>query len=259
MQQSFSKQKYTIATPIESANHLGTDGFTCRDNWWSNHRFNLVLNFLPSNSMRQSLLDFGCGNGLWLRFLRRNNCPLSLTGYDPFFMSYASDASPRDLCIHTNLNDLKGKEYDCITALDVIEHIHNDKQALMQIGVHLKTGGNLLLTVPAYPLLFSRHDAVIGHYRRYTRRSITELLEESGYTVLHATYFFSFLVPLAAARKYYLLLCKNYHCASTPVDPLKIFSVLTSIESKFLRLTNFYLPLGTSIFAAAQKIKSGGG
>ena len=253
-----AEQKYTISSPTESANHLVTDGFTCKDNWWNSHRFNLVSCFMSNISTKQSLLDFGCGNGLFLKYLMRKNYILSLAGYDPFFMSYSSDFPQKGVCIHTNLNALSSEKFDFITALDVIEHIKNDREAIMQMSMLLKTGGNLLVTVPAYQQLFSLHDAVIGHYRRYTRHSIATLLEETGFHILHSTYLFSFLLPLAIARKYYLLLqrvWKNYHCAGTPIDPLKIFSLLTSLEDNILRKTNFYLPFGTSIFISAIKIK----
>ncbi len=257
MKQSSIKQKYTIATPAESANHLGVDGFTCKDNWWSDHRFDLLSCFLSHTSMQQNLLDFGCGNGLFLRYLIRKNYNLSLTGYDPFFMNYKSDLPQKEAQIYTNLNKLNREKFDFVTALDVVEHIEDDREALTQIGDLLKTGGTLMVTVPAYQQLFSMHDAAIGHYRRYTRHSITKLLEESGFSVSHSTYFFSFLIPLAIARKYYLLLQKmwgSYHCMGTPVDPINIFSILTNIEIKLLRKTKFHLPCGTSIFVSAHKV-----
>ena len=104
---------------------------------------------MTNTSAKQSLLDFGCGNGLFLKYLMRKNYTLSLTGYDPFFMSYRSDFPQKGVCIHTSLSTLSGEKFDFITALDVIEHIQNDREAIMQMSMLLKKGGNLLVTVPA--------------------------------------------------------------------------------------------------------------
>ena len=208
--------------------------------------------------MQQNLLDFGCGNGLFLRYLIRKNYNLSLTGYDPFFMNYKSDLPQNEVQIYTNLNKLNREKFDFVTALDVIEHIEDDREVLTQIGDLLKTGGTLMVTVPAYQQLFSMHDAAIGHYRRYTRHSITKLLGRVRLLCVTLYILLQFLNSASYWRGSIIYCCRK--CGEvtiawgTPVDPLNIFSILTSIEIKLLRKTKFHLPCGTSIFVLAHKV-----
>ena len=69
--------------------------------------------------------------------------------------------------------------YDCVLALDVIEHLDDDRQAVRQLGRLLTKNGRLIISVPALPELFSEFDEVQGHRRRYTQQLLRSCLEES--------------------------------------------------------------------------------
>lgn len=69
--------------------------------------------------------------------------------------------------------------YECVLALDVIEHLDDDRQAVRQLGRLLNKNGRLIISVPALPELFSEFDEVQGHRRRYTAQSLRSCLEES--------------------------------------------------------------------------------
>ena len=255
---SFVKKRCYIASPEESAYALVEDGFTCRDNWWNRHRFNVASHFLPQTSTSQKLLDFGCGNGIFLKYLVEKNYQLSLFGYDPFLSVMALDTSETEIQMSDSLQKISSNSFDFVTALDVIEHIEDDISTFKQINKLLNPNGTLLITVPSYQCLYSLHDAVIGHYRRYTKRSIVNLLEQTGFSTSHVTYLFSFLVIPATVRKYYLSLRKmwrNDRHIYAHTDYLRILSMLTSIEIKILQKTGFWLPFGTSIFVSAKKIE----
>lgn len=77
----------------------------------------------------------------------------------------------------------RSMRFDLITSLDVIEHIEDDHHAVGAMMHMLRPGGWLVITVPALPKLWTRHDDINKHYRRYTRDSLTQLLEPHG--VLH--------------------------------------------------------------------------
>ena len=252
-------KKHAIVSPKEAAQHRDAGKLDGKNNWWNRHRFDLISNFLPRTSMSQSLLDFGCGNGLFLIYLQNSKYNLSLTGYEPFLTNNVFEHSGGGTVgIHDSLEKLDNKSFDIVITLDVLEHIEKDKKALVQINKLLKFQGYLLLTVPAYHCLYSLHDAAVGHYRRYNKPTIVNLLEKHGFSVLHATYFFCFLVPPSAIRKLFLSvrsMWQNSHVLDAPTDPLKLFSLLTYMEIKLLQKTNFYLPFGTSIFVLARKIR----
>ena len=91
--------------------------------------------------------------------------------------------------------------FDLELALDVIEHIDRDDQALTELRRVAAPDGRLVITVPAYNWLWSSHDDVHHHFRRYTRPRLTKLVERNGWRVERATYFNSvLLLPIAAAR-----------------------------------------------------------
>lgn len=85
-----------------------------------------------------------------------------------------------------------------VCAFDVLEHLDDDREALRNWHRVLVPGGWLLLTVPAYPFLWSRHDVANGHRRRYDASSLRRRLTAAGFTVVRLTYFNSLLLPAIA-------------------------------------------------------------
>jgi SAM-dependent methyltransferase len=87
--------------------------------------------------------------------------------------------------------------FDLAASLDVIEHLEDDLAALRELRRVVKPGGALLVTVPAYQWLWSGHDEVNHHHRRYTRRSLQRAGEQAGWQQVRTTYFNSLLLPAA--------------------------------------------------------------
>lgn len=83
--------------------------------------------------------------------------------------------------------DLSG--FDSIVALNVIEHIKDDHLALVNCAKLLKPGGRGIFLVPAFGFLFNRFDRELGHYRRYTSRTLREKMEHAGFRIIHQQYF----------------------------------------------------------------------
>ncbi len=91
--------------------------------------------------------------------------------------------------------------FDLITCLDVIEHIDDDRVALSELLRVCKPGGFMLVTVPAYQALWSRHDEANHHYRRYSRGSLRGAATGAGWAIVRTSSFNSvLLVPAAAIR-----------------------------------------------------------
>lgn len=88
--------------------------------------------------------------------------------------------------------------YHGVFALDVLEHIDDDVASLDKIFELIKPGGYLVATVPAYQWMWSQHDVANHHKRRYTRAQFVDRVRQAGFQVEYASYFNSFLFPLAA-------------------------------------------------------------
>ncbi len=97
---------------------------------------------------------------------------------------------------------LNREDFDLILALDVIEHVESDIEGLAALRKMLKPGGKLVLTVPAFPFLWSAHDRTHHHYRRYTRRSLVDKVNASGYELEYVTYYNFLLFPIVAATRF---------------------------------------------------------
>ena len=148
---------------------------------------------------------------------------------------------------------IKGK-YDLIILLDVLEHLKNDRQAIKKLNNLNRKNGHLILAVPAYPFLFSYHDKIAMHYRRYSFKPLRRMLMKNNYEVTKATYFNSFLFPAI------FLIRKIFNTKGQESDVSKggffnrILKILGSIEVFFIRC-GIRIPFGTSILIICRKKK----
>lgn len=104
------------------------------------------------------------------------------------------------------LPDLTGiapGQYDMVAILDVLEHVEADRDALKGIAARLKPGGRILITVPAFPFMWSAHDVVNHHHRRYTKKTLRKVIADAGLTLETLSWFNSILFPLAAAARFW--------------------------------------------------------
>ncbi len=146
---------------------------------------------------RARVLDAGCGSG-------RNMIELSdlgtVTGIELSETSVAL-ARQRDAgeIVAGSVLEMPfaDGDFDLAVSLDVIEHLDDDLAALRELRRTVAPGGALLVTVPAYQWLWSGHDEINHHHRRYTRRSLQRVASQAGWNQVHTTYFNSLLLPIA--------------------------------------------------------------
>jgi 2-polyprenyl-3-methyl-5-hydroxy-6-metoxy-1,4-benzoquinol methylase len=154
---------------------------------------------LPGNAR---ILEIGCGTGHNLPMLARFG---EVDGIE-------IDAAAREIAskrlgkpvMSSPLPALEGVEegaYDLVAILDVLEHIEADEAALIGIAGKLKPGGRILITVPAHPWMWSAHDVVNHHKRRYTRRTLKAVIAAAGLRLDMLRWFNSLLFPAAAGAR----------------------------------------------------------
>jgi len=106
----------------------------------------------------------------------------------------------RVVCLAEQLSFRSGV-FDLVVAADVLEHIEEHAAAACEIARALRPGGQLLVTVPAHPTLFSSHDQALGHFRRYTWRGLRELMAGAGFRSAFSSALFAALLPAAILRR----------------------------------------------------------
>lgn len=149
--------------------------------WWWRAREQMVLNVLRQLDLPSGLevLDVGCGDGLFFPELGRFG---NVRGIE-VDEGLLDETGPYRSQIHTRpLGDglYQGWRFGLIIALDVLEHLEDDRKAVQDIAAMLEPGGFLIVTVPAFMSLWDRHDEINRHYRRYTTAEVAKLLDPVG-------------------------------------------------------------------------------
>jgi len=143
------------------------------------------------------ILDAGCGSGRNMVELARLG---EVTGVE---LSATSAALARERHAGTVVEGsvmempFPADSFDLAVSLDVIEHLKDDCGALRELRRVVAPGGALLVTVPAYQWLWSGHDEVNHHHRRYNRRTLLAACESAGWTCQRTTHFNALLLPVA--------------------------------------------------------------
>jgi SAM-dependent methyltransferase len=169
--------------------------------WWYRGRRRIIQAELDRLALPNpaQVLDAGCGSGRTLQELVRYG---AVQGIE--LNSDAAEMAARRGYGEVKVGRLEelpwsDHTFDLITCLDVIEHTPDDGVALRELRRVSKPAGWLLLTVPAYPALWSVHDEANHHYRRYVRRSLEQAGRNAGWQVARITSFNSLLLAPAAA------------------------------------------------------------
>lgn len=213
---------------------------------------------LGSYSAARSILDAGCGTGGMLPLLQEFG---SVEGIDSSSSAVEHCRQRFDNRFQVSVGDLPGaldqiSPKEVITAFDVIEHIEDDRGVLEGIHARLTPGGSLVCTVPAYMWLWSRHDELNLHKRRYTARLLRTRLSEAGFTVAYISYFnLLLLAPIAVVRW-------SARFRKPRLADRTDFERSPSVLNGFLRqvlaaeagiLRSARLPAGVSLIAVARK------
>lgn len=207
-----------------------------------------VTKSMPERKLR--ILNVGAGSGYDLETLGRygdvyvidiNKNVLKLIPENLFFEKKVGDACRVPY---------KGNFFDIVVSFDVIEHIENDVAAASEIYRVLKKNGYFVFSVPAFQSLFSSHDRVLGHKRRYSKKSLAMLL--SGFHDLKLNYWnVIFFLPLAMLR----VLKKGSNKADYVKFPKLVHSFFYAgfaIENMLIK-HNVPMPAGLSLMGYCKK------
>ncbi len=224
--------------------------------WWYRARRRVLAELIRREvrpPVGAQILELGCGTGHNFAMLEQFGHVDGLE-LDEEARSLSEKRLGRAV-MSSPLPELAGvpdRHYDLIGAFDVIEHIEDDAAALASIAAKLKSGGKFVMTVPAHRWMWSRHDVINHHKRRYSRRSLRRLIDASPLRLDKAGYFNSFLFPMAVVARMAAKLGgsedKEMFLPPTPLNDM-MDAVFAAERHLVGRLP---LPPGLSLFAIAS-------
>ncbi len=230
------------------------------DHFWFRWRFDALSRLLRDLGFRAreplAALDIGCGTGV-LRSQLEGSLGWRVDGADLNLRALQTAAPGRGRLLYYNVFDARPElleSYDVITVFDVIEHIEDEAAFLAAVVRHLKPGGLLIVNVPATPLLHSRYDEVVGHLRRYDRRSLRAVCAKLGMKEIRLRSWGFSLLPVLMARKIFLSFRPHRSVIESGFVPPgraaeTLLRALEVVEQRFFPRP----PLGTSLMLAARR------
>ena len=236
--------------------------------WWFQGTRRVILAYAkdlfgeePRSEQSPRVLDVGCGTGGTLAALRKR-VRVSGVEMDPEGVRFCQERGLTGVVKgRAEALPFEPETFDVVMALDVIEHLDDDQLALLEFNRVLRKDGALLVTVPAYPFLWSEHDVALHHKRRYTRKTLIEALEKGGFVVEKCSYYNTFLFPIVAGvrmiQRLFGMRAKPESDVSLPAPWVN--GMLTRIlgSERFL-LKATPLPFGVSLIAIARPQDLGG-
>lgn len=237
--------------------------------WWFRWRYDLITKLVSSLKQHKAddsfrILDAGCGTGQMTKHLAAIGDAFGLdSAYEAvsFAQSRGVDRLVRGSITAPPFAD---GSFDCVLALDVIEHVDDDMGILTSLFQVIKPGGHLIITVPAFDALWSEHDEINHHKRRYRAPQLKMLIQEAGFEIERVSYCNTvFYLPVLVTRKAknaWRAISRRRSDENRPLQsdlgdyPAPINHALYSLMRAETRIMDRVdMPFGVSILAVAKR------
>jgi SAM-dependent methyltransferase len=226
--------------------------------WWHLSRLNwvewIINKWIPETAAME-MVDFGCGTGGFLHTLCKRVSFKSSLGID-----ISSKAIHQALKYGPNYQHVPPGDYSLVKGksliflMDTLEHIQNDQNCLSDLMDSMVAGGHLLISVPAMPSLSSAWDDALGHFRRYSKGSLRNLVNNNGGEILEVRYIFSYIVPaILVRRKWMNQEFNETNCEFPATSPLLNRFLLWCNRKEIYFANRLYPPVGSSLLCLAKK------
>ena len=230
-----------------------------RTHWWWRAREHYLEHLLARHlapGEAGEALDFGCGDGLFMDVLTRYGTPSGIEPHGELLDPAGKWRSRISTDALTDDPTQRGR-FGLVVALDVLEHLEDPAAAVAELARRTKPGGLWVVTVPAFQSLWTSHDDLNQHVRRYRRHELAALLRAGGLELIDVRYLFAW--PAAAKL---LVRAKERLLGAVPEPPQVPFSPLNSVLYALCRAEQLLFgivppPFGSSVVAVARVSRGG--
>ena len=225
--------------------------------WWFRARRSIVRSLLQRINLPKNanILEAGCGGGGNLGLLAEYGNVYAFEIEDSV-RSHAKTRAIGEIATGSLPNQIPFDDtrFDLVTMFDVLEHIDDDRASLIALKKRMNPNGVLLLTVPAFQRLYSQHDIMHHHKRRYSKIQLKELIASTGLRLEFISYWNCLLFPIAAlvrlAVKLGLIKNNTYGSKQPPGWVNNALCGLVTSEKYIMKFAG--LPFGLSLIAVAR-------
>jgi len=230
-----------------------------REHWYYAGKRELVCKWFERTggiSRESLLLDCGAGTGLFAEMMR-SVCRVRVLDDHAESLAILRTRFTSDEIVEGSATaiPLPANAVDCVTALDVLEHIADDRGAAAEILRVLRPGGEVVITVPAMMSLWGYWDEALHHHRRYNARELQALFPDAAWETLHLNYTNVAVFPAVwAVRRWQRW--RNPGTASRMEDMMPPAWLNTMLQWLFVRLglvRGVKFPFGVSLLLVARK------
>lgn len=225
--------------------------------WWFCGRRKIILDIFDRYSVSKKhikILDFGCNTGFFVGYLQKD-------GFDAYGIDMSEDSiefgmkrGVKNLLVGKTPLPYTNESFDIILALDVIEHIEHQDEAIKDLYRLLKPGGKAIIMVPAFMFMWGLQDEVAHHFRRYTKPTLKDVVLRNGFKIERISYFnFFMFVPIVMVRLLQRVILPK-RSSDFDINNKFINYILTKafvFESLLLKYINY--PFGVSLVATISK------
>ena len=231
--------------------------------WWHLGKRRAIGKLIEKHCNLQpfsKILDVGCGTGKMMEEIRFYYPKSEVWGLDSSkkAVSYCQSRGISNI-INSSLSaklPFNNNEFDLIVALDIIEHLDDDLYSIKELFRLLKTNGTLIVSVPSYNLLWSYWDVMLGHKRRYTKKNLSSVLKNAGFSIININYRNSFLLLPAIFFRLFKGINNKKNNQSSDFIPIPLFAnkILLMLFNIETAVANYiHIPFGLSIYCVAKK------
>ena len=225
--------------------------------WWFEGRRRILAGLIGALELPKpaQVLEVGCGPGGNLEMLKRFG---EVTAVEPDEASRAYAAERVGVRVEGGLLPdglpFAPASFDLVCAFDVIEHVDEDAASVAALARLLKPGGFLATTVPGQPWMWSRHDELHHHKRRYRMKAYRALFDAAGLKIVTASYFNTLLLPPIAAIRALKMATGSTTADDDAMPPAPLNALLAELfGAELLWLKHAPLPFGVSIVVIARR------